>query len=324
MNKEILAKLRKISDEEKKFIEENHEVCKELYTSKKEFIIDSDKLLEKGKLIQVRPNTRFYHFPKHSHNYVEMVYMCHGKTTHIVNGTDKIVLEEGDILLLNQNSSHEVYPPGIDDIAVNFIILPQFFDRPFSMIDNENIIRDFMLSVIEEGDANYLYFRAKDILPVQNLMENMIWSLLCKKQGMNTINQTTMGLIFMNLLKFTEKIDKKSGNQSEQNIVFSVMKYIENYYRDGTLSYVALELGQPVYYISRLLKKHTGHNFKELLQQKKMQQAAYLLKETTLTVDSIIKSIGYENSSYFYRQFKAKYGCSPAKYRGEGLKGVEK
>ena len=318
MDKDILDQLKKITDEEKNIIEGDHSVCRSIYTSKKDFIIDSKKLLEKGRLIEIRPNTRFVHFPKHRHNYVEMVYMCSGSMTHIVDDVNRIVLNEGDILLLNQNSKHEILPSGIDDIAVNFIILPEFFDRPLSMIERENTLRDFMISVLsnENGRSSYLHFQAKDILPVHNLMENMIWSLLYKKSGMNTINQTTMGLLFMNLSMFADTVNKNNPNQVEQNIVFSVLKYIENYYKDGSLSYISEELSLQDYYISRLLKKHTGHNFKELLQQRKLQQAAYLLKETPITVDSVMEAIGYENSSYFYRQFKKKYGCSPAQYRG--------
>ena len=66
--------------------------------------MDSEKLLKKGKLIQVRPHTRFVNFPKHRHNYVEVIYMCQGTTTHILNGS-RVVLEEGDLLFLNQNVS---------------------------------------------------------------------------------------------------------------------------------------------------------------------------------------------------------------------------
>jgi AraC-like DNA-binding protein len=58
-----------------------------------------------------------------------------------------------------------------------------------------------------------------------------------------------------------------------------------------------------------------GKNFKELLQLRKLQQAAYLLDNSTLSVDRILESIGYENSSYFYRCFRAKYSCSPKEYR---------
>ena len=317
MDKYILNQLKEITEEEKKILGGDYNVCKSIYTSKKEFVVDSKKLLEKGRLIELRSHTRFVHFPKHCHNYVEMVYMCSGSTTHVVDDQDEIVLNKGDILLLNQNSTHEILPSGINDIAVNFIILPEFFDRPLSMIEKENTLRDFMISVLSKknGESSYLHFQAEDILPVQNLMENMIWSLLCKKQGMNTINQTTMGLLFMNLSMFVDTANKNNPNKIEQNIVFSVLKYIDNYYKDGSLSFISDKLSVQEYYVSKLLKKHTGYNFKELLQQRKLQQAAYLLKETPITIDSVMEAIGYENSSYFYRQFKKKYGCTPTEYR---------
>lgn len=317
MQKEILEQLRKISYEEKKILEGDHNVCKSIYTSQKEFVVDSKKLLEKGRLIEIRPHTRFVHFPKHRHNYVEMVYMCSGSTTHIINDTDKIILYEGDLLLLNQNATQEILPSSENDIAVNFIILPEFFDRPFSMIEQENVLRDFLVSTLSKDSriSSYLHFQAKKILPVQNLMENMIWTLINNKSGMNTINQTTMGLLFMNLSMFADTVNKSNPNQMEQNLVFSVLKYIENYYKHGSLAYISDELNQSDYYISRLLKKYTGCNFKELLQQRKLQQAAYLLKQTTLTVDNVMDAIGYENSSYFYRMFKNKYRCSPSEYR---------
>ena len=293
---------------------------KELYTSGRGFVIDSRKLLRKGRLIEIRPHTRFVHFPRHSHNYVEMVYMCSGSTTHIINDRDRITLQKGDLLFLNQNATQEILPAGKNDIAVNFIILPEFFDHAFSMIERENILHDFLISVLSQDSSlsSYLHFQAKDILPVQNLIENMIWTLLHKKAGTNTINQTTMGLLFLNLSMFTDTINQDDPNQYEQNLVFSVLKYIETHYKNGSLTEVAEEMKQPAYFISRLLKKYTDSNFKELLQQRKLQQAAYLLSQTPLTVDAVMENIGYDNSSYFYRKFREKYGCSPRKYRESG------
>ena len=49
-------------------------------------MMDAGKLLERGKLIDIRPHTRFIRFPAHSHNYVEMIYMCQGSTVHTING----------------------------------------------------------------------------------------------------------------------------------------------------------------------------------------------------------------------------------------------
>ena len=62
--------------------------------------------------------------------------MCQGTTTHILNGS-RVVLEEGDLLFLNQNVEQEILPAGEQDIAVNFIVLPEFFDTAFSMMDME-------------------------------------------------------------------------------------------------------------------------------------------------------------------------------------------
>ncbi len=320
MQQDLLAQLQKITEEEQAILDGRQDVQKELYTSGRGFVIDSRKLLRKGRLIEIRPHTRFVHFPRHSHNYVEMVYMCSGSTTHIINDRDRITLQKGDLLFLNQNATQEILPAGKNDIAVNFIILPEFFDHAFSMIERENILHDFLISVLSQDSSlsSYLHFQAKDILPVQNLIENMIWTLLHKKAGTNTINQTTMGLLFLNLSMFTDTINQDDPNQYEQNLVFSVLKYIETHYKNGSLTEVAEEMKQPAYFISRLLKKYTDSNFKELLQQRKLQQAAYLLSQTPLTVDAVMENIGYDNSSYFYRKFREKYGCSPRKYRESG------
>lgn len=317
MRQELLDRLKQITAEEQAILDGHTDIQKELYTSRKDFIIDSQKLLEKGHLIEIRPHTRFAHFPKHRHNYVEMVYMCCGSTTHIINDSDRIVLNEGDLLFLNQNVTQEILPAGKDDIAVNFIILSEFFDRSIAMMEKENNLYDFLISALS-GDAllsSYLHFQARDIIPVQNLMENMIWTLLHKRSNTNTLNQVTMGLLFMNLSSFATTLNQNDPNQYEQNLVFSVLKYIESHYKHGTLEEISKEIRQPTYYVSRLLKKHTGSNFKELLQQKKLQQAAYLLSQTTLSAESVMGAVGYENSSYFYRKFREKYGCSPKEYR---------
>ena len=136
MHQELIRELAMITDEERRILEGKQEIDPQLYTEKKEMVVDSAKLMKKGKLIQVRPHTRFVHFPAHTHNYIEVIYMCQGTTTHIVNG-NQVVLEQGDLLFLNQNAVQEILPAGEYDIAVNFIVLPEFFNTAFSMIGAE-------------------------------------------------------------------------------------------------------------------------------------------------------------------------------------------
>lgn len=317
MNQILLDSLRKITEEENAILHGSSSVQKKLYTSKKEFVIDNAKLLERGHLIELRPHTRFVHFPRHRHNYVEMVYMCSGTTTHIINDTDRIKLNAGDLLFLNQNATQEIFPAKEEDIAVNFIILPEFFDCALTMIERDNVLRNFLISTLSEDTSqiSYLHFETKEILPIQNLIENMLWTLIDKKPNMNTINQITMGLVFMNLSAFGESIMKKHPGSYEQDLIFRILKYIETHYKSGTLADISTEIKLPNYQVSRLLKKYTGHTFKELLQQQKLHQAVYLLSQTNLSIDAVIGAVGYNNSSFFYRIFREKYGYSPGEYR---------
>ena len=317
MRRELLDMLKKITPEEQELLDGSREIRKERYTNRRDFVVDSRLLLEKGRLIEIRPHTRFAYFPKHRHNYVEMVYMCAGTTTHIINGSNELVLKEGDLLFLNQNVYHEILPAGEDDLAVNFIILPEFFDRPISMVERENILRDFLISTLAGDTAmnDYLYIQTKGIVPVENLLENMIWTILGRRPMMDTINQTSMGLLLMNLSRFADQIGRSDPQHEEQSLMFSVLDYIEHHYQNGTLAEISELSHLPTYQVSRMLKKRTGKNFKELLQLRRLQQAAYLLQNTTLSIDKIIVHIGYENSSYFYRVFREKYGCSPSEYR---------
>lgn len=317
MREDLLHHLRQITAEEKALLQGHSNIQKEIYTSSQEFVVDNTKLLERGHLIEIRPHTRFAHFPRHRHNYAELVYMCCGSTTHIINDTEKILLQEGDLLFLNQAATHEILPAGNEDIAVNFIILPEFFDRTLSMMEQENVLRSFLISILTGRDLQitYLHFQSNKILPIQNLIENMIWNLIGKKPGINTINQITMGLLFMNLSLFADSMTTNQSGNYEQDLIFRILKYIETHYKNGTLADISTQIKLPPYYASRLLKKYTGQTFKGLLQQQKLQQAVYLLSQTTLPADDIIQAVGYNNSSFFYRIFRDKYGCSPKEYR---------
>ena len=125
MDRRLIEILSQISEEEQAILNGNQTVQQQIYTSSPEFVVDSRKLLKRGKLIDVRHHTRFVHFPRHRHNYVEMVYMYQGSTTHILENGERVELQQGDLLLLNQNAVHEILPAGEGDIAINFLVMPE-------------------------------------------------------------------------------------------------------------------------------------------------------------------------------------------------------
>ena len=305
-----------ITKEEQELLSGRGEIDRTLYTEQSQLIIDSRKMLESGKLIRIRPHTRFVHFPRHRHNYVEVIYMCQGQTTHIVDNNE-VVLEEGELLFLNQNAVQEILPAGREDIAVNFIILPEFFDTTFRMMgEDENILRDFLVDCLrQEGSyGRYLHFKVADVLPVQNLVENMVWTLLNNQPSKRSINQFTMGLLLLQLVHHTDRLGAGEGDCDRQ-LVFQVLRYIDEHYRDGQLSQLAASLGRDVPWLSRAIKQLSGRTYKELLQTKRLNQAAFLLQTTKLPVTDICAAVGYDNTSYFHRIFRQHYDMSPREYR---------
>ncbi len=324
MHQELIRELAVISDEEQKILDGQKGIDQHIYTEKKDMVIDSRKLLRRGKLIQVRPHTRFVHFPEHTHNYIEVIYMCQGTTTHIING-NTVVLQEGDLLFLNQNAVQEILPAGQNDIAVNFIVLPEFFDTAFFMMgEEENLLKDFLAGALQGRDEkiSYLYFHVSEILPVQNLVENMIWTIFYDSPNKRSCNQITMGLLFLQLLDCMDRAET-GGSRFDTEITGTVLSYINEHYKNGSLSELAAELNYDVYWLSREIRRKTGKTYKELLMEKRMQQARYLLVNSQIPVTDIIESVGYDNTSYFYRKFRGKYGMSPKEYRKQWGVGVE-
>lgn len=307
----LLGKLSAVSPEEQKLLE-GSELQRGIYMEADSDVIDAKKLLDIGRLIDIRPHTRFAHFPEHSHNYVEVVYMVRGTTTHIANGKT-VVLHPGELLFFGQGARQEILPAGEADIAVNFIILPQFFDRALEMLEEETPLRKFIVDSLRGDNANCLYFQVADVLPIQNLMENLIRTLLGNPSpNRRGICQNTMGLVFMELLNHT---DRMASQSSEEAAIVRVLRYIEENYRTGSLTEIADELHYDLCWLSREIKRQTGKTYKELLQEKRLTQAAYLLKNTGLRVDEIGDAVGYSNLSYFHRIFQVRYGMTPKKLR---------
>lgn len=311
-----MAELRKITPEEESILAGRREIEKELYMSAGRDTVEAGRLLEAGKLIQVRPGTRFVHFPAHTHNYIEVIYMCSGSTHHVIDGDD-VILGEGELLFLNQKAVQEIYPAGEEDVAVNFIILPEFFDYSLKMMEEEkNLLRDFVIDSLrgENESAGYLHFKVADVLPVQNLLENLIWSIWHRQPNKRSINEATMGLLFLQLMNCTDRLRTCSGN-AEQELMIAVLRYVEEHYREGELSELARLLHYDLYWLSREIKRITGRNYTELVQEKRLNQARYLLEHTAMSVMEIGMSVGYDNLSYFHRIFQKKYGTTPRKYR---------
>ena len=185
------------------------------------------------------------------------------------------------------------------------------------MAGSNNVLADFLVNELRQDEerGEYLHFKVAEVLQIQNLLENIIYSLVTGKGEQSRINQTTMGLIFLYLLDSVQYAEMRLPNQYENMIVMTTLDYIEQKYKTATLTELCGSLHLPIHVLSKMIKKNTGFNFKELLQRKRLNKAAELICDTTLPVGDIIAAVGYENNSYFHRVFKERYHLTPKEFR---------
>ncbi|MFP7295238.1 AraC family ligand binding domain-containing protein, partial [Bacillus safensis] len=117
MQHDLLNQLLKITDEEELILQNRREINKDIYTNQSNFIIESQKFLNQESMITVRKHTRFVDFPKHKHDYIEINYVYNGEYNQKV-GNQRINLQQGELLFLNQHIEHETQACAEEDIII--------------------------------------------------------------------------------------------------------------------------------------------------------------------------------------------------------------
>ena len=251
MREELLNELMVISEEEKKYRAGQGMVERQLYARESIGEIDRELLLKRGRLITVRPHSRFVDFPEHRHNYVEIMYVVQGSITHIIGGKE-LTLHKGDVLMLNQQVRHAIRRAEYEDIGINFIALPEFFEVPLSMLHEKNVLAEFIAGAFGQKNpvSHYLLFRLKEQPQVENLMENMIESMLHEHSDEDVMNQYTMGLVFLYLLNHLENLSHNSSMDYREAIVQAVLGYIKSDCKNANLTKIAKDTHQSVSVLS--------------------------------------------------------------------------
>lgn len=315
MDRDLLERLSRITQEEQDILD-GRSLNRGLAAERDDFVVDFSKKKGRERLISIRPHTRFVDFPEHRHNYVEMMYQCQGHTRHLLQSEVKLDLKAGEFLLLNQHVSHAVAKAGREDVAVNIVALPGFFDYALKMSGEDNELLRFLLTVFRDSreEAVFIHYRLGGLLPLRNLMENMIWMLLYENPADEQISKMTMATLLLSLSRYAEPVVLNTADP-EHAVVAEALRQVDAHYNAPSLGLIAKRYHVSPAYVSAAVKRQTGKTFTELLQQKRMKLAAELLLNPDLTVSEISGIVGYRNSSYFYSLFSEYFKMSPLEFR---------
>ncbi len=314
MNTDLMQRMSQLSEEEQQLLS-GQPLQQSDYTQGRVFEVSSDKLLGPRQMIAVRPHTRFTPFPMHSHDYVEILYMLSGETVHDIPGREPLVLRAGELLMMNGQAMHAIRQCGQNDVGVNFIVRPAFFDEALAAIGSSHALGRFLIDALKRGESSVpcLHFQVADVPSIQSLLESMLYSLMAEKPAGQRILKTSMTLLFLQLLAHTAQLSLPTRNASA--MVVSALDEIHHRYQSISFSDVAAAWHVSPAYLSQQVKKATGLTCTQHLQKQRIAQARRLLRETDLSVVEICAAVGYSNTGYFYRIFQQETGLPPLAYR---------
>ena len=96
-----------------------------------------------------------------------------------------------------------------------------------------------------------------------------------------------------------------------------IMNYIQSNYLSVTLEGLSDKFYLSKPYLSKYIKEKSGMTFGELVKNVRLKKAKTLLKTSSMTVESIALSVGYQNVEHFNRLFKKAFNMTPVQFRNK-------
>ena len=114
------------------------------------------------------------------------------------------------------------------------------------------------------------------------------------------------------------KIDElKNVNECKDERMVEIMNYIQANYLDVSLDDLAERFFLSKPYLSKYIKEKSGMTFGDIVKKVRMKKARALLKSSSMTVENIALTVGYQNVEHFNRLFKKAYNITPVQFRNQ-------
>ena len=136
-------------------------------------------------------------------------------------------------------------------------------------------------------------------------------------RGNSLANQLEMTGKLYTALAFFIKSSSHKQNREDSYLTYvkAAKSYISsNYSYEISVDQIADYIGISRSHLFRAFRMHVGVSPKEYLTNYRINTACALLRESSLSVTAISKSVGFENNLYFSKAFHKVKGVSPSEY----------
>lgn len=252
----------------------------------------------------------------HSHNIWELVLFEKGETSNVVNGKEYIA-KPGDVFLLGPPHTHAITFRSTPHLHRDLYYTDEEVRRICAMFSGnlyEKICSDDVLTFHMSGNSFQTIIRQAEKL-------NSLSVIVGKDNGIGTeeLKQISLSVLHFAIGLYRTKLitntpaypkwllDILQIISSPESFTKSVNDIIsETYYSHAT--------------VSNAFRRYLGVTLSDYLINLRLDYAAELLANTSMTALEICSAVGYDSFSYFIKQFRKKFGVTPHKYRSDSKK----
>ncbi|MEN8230215.1 MAG: AraC family transcriptional regulator [Bacteroidota bacterium] len=255
------------------------------------------------------------YFPsmRHFHPEVEIILIIQGTGTRYVEDSVER-FAPGDLVMIGPNVSHEWSSDKSAGSTVSEAIYILF---------NTEILGNEFWNLPESKIIHKIIQQSRRGIKLTGNTRNRVTSLMKTIDSSYGFSRIILLMTILEMIAFSEEYQYLASpvihpaiNEQDSMRMNKVYKYaIDNISEEITLDKAASIANLSIPAFCRYFKKRSNKTFIQFLNEIRIGQACRLLVNKNHSVSEICYSCGYNNISYFNRQFKKTTGFTPLGYR---------
>lgn len=253
----------------------------------------------------------------HHHDFFEINYVISGKA-QLETDSGSHEIREGEFCFVSSGVRHDIVPERgaqVIGIIITGITVEQTLYR---LLQRDNILTNFFRSVLDGNKTSYMIISVPVERRIREIIRGLLHEYYAKEEYAREIIPDHLVILFAFILRRCGDNYQRYDGAVERNgaaSMLAILKYIQNHYKETSLSDVAEQFHYEPSYLGKLIKNSTGKNYTDIVRDLRISEAKRLLCGTDLPVNDIAAAIGCESRVHFFRSFRKVVGITPGEYR---------
>lgn len=251
-------------------------------------------------------------YPIHWHKEMEIIRVQEGVGLFQI-GEESYVASSGDIIIINPYVMHSINRYEANHMTIDAIV----FDLNMLASNTADIytIKYFAALLDKKNSAPCIIRRdSEHYHPFDQSVTTILMLSNDRTEAYELAIKANLYWLFYHMYS-NHMISVRSVSEDNERIKLALDYIAKNYIEDISVSKLSELCGYSEYYFVRLFKHITGVKCTEYLNNYRLNKAGEALLSYDEAIVDIAYKCGYNNISYFNKQFKEAYGMTPKEYR---------